>query len=229
VTLREYPNLEQRSDDWHQLRCGLVTASTIGKLVTPKTLKPASNDMSRSHTVRLATERITGQVEETFTSNDMWRGIVCEPIARDYYQLHYAPVDEFGMFIREQDGWKLGYSPDGLVGDDGLLEIKAPRPHNHVQTILDGNVPAEYMPQLQTALYVTRRAWIDFVSFAGGLPLFVLRVLPDERWFEAIEATVALTETNINKHLADWASLTADLHGTDPVDLDDFNKVELKL
>lgn len=229
MSLTEYPDVEQRSDEWLAMRCGIVTASTIGNLITPKTCKPADNPASRSHTIRLATERITGIVEDSFTSHDMWRGIVCEPIARDYYAKHFAPVSEYGMMIREQDGWRLGYSPDGIVGTDGLIEIKAPRPHNHVQTILTGSVPADYMPQLQTALYVSGRSWIDFVSFAGGLPLYVLRVLPDPRWFEAIEDTCALTEQNITKAITDWHSLTVDLPGTEPVDLDDLDRVELKL
>jgi len=222
MSLLTYPDLEQRSDEWIQLRCGLVTASTIGKLITAKTFKPANNDTSRAHTITLATERITGTVEESFTSNDMWRGIMLEPAARDYYRKHHAPVDEYGMIIREQDDWRLGWSPDGLVGDVGSIEIKCPRPHNHVATILTDTVPAEYMPQLQTALYVSGRSWIDYVSFASGLPLYVKRVWPDERWHAAIEVTVAQTETNIRKHITDWNVLTADLPGTDPVDLDDM-------
>jgi hypothetical protein len=90
----------------------------------------------------------------------------------------FAPVRESGFLIRREDTWTLGYSPDGLVGDDGLIEVKAPRPRQHLRTILSGEVPAYHMPQIQAGLLVTGREWIDFISYVGGMPLWVKRVSP---------------------------------------------------
>jgi hypothetical protein len=146
MTLTIHSDLVQRSDEWYAARCGLVTASAVGKLVTPKTVQPANNPDSRRLTLTLAAERIT--------------------------------EDKFGF--------KIGYSPDGLVGDDGLIEIKSRRPKTHLDTILAGQPPLECMAQLQCGLLVSGRDWIDYVSFCGGMPLWSCRITPDPKWFEAI-------------------------------------------
>lgn len=153
----------------------------------PLVIEVANNDTSRGLTKQLTAERITGFTDPTFTSDDMWRGIEDEPRARDLYSEHYAPVTEVGFMVRQEDGWTLGYSPDGLVGDDGLIEVKSRRQKKQLATVLADDVPAENMPQLQAALLVSGRAWIDYVSYAGGMALWVKRVFPDERWFKAIE------------------------------------------
>src|SRR5699024_982986 len=124
------PDLEQGSDEWLQQRCGMVTASVVGKLITTKTLKPADNDTSRGLTETLVAERITGHVEPTYVNDDMLRGIECEPLARDRYAECYAPVEQVGFMVQSFDnplGFDIGFSPDGLVGDSGLIEIKCPR------------------------------------------------------------------------------------------------------
>jgi hypothetical protein len=188
-------DVEQGSQEWLDLRCGLLTASTIGQLISPKTIKPANNDTSRALTTHLVAERITGYVEPTFVSADMERGNMDEPVARDLYSEHYAPAAEVGFMVRDNGAWnKLGYSPDGVVGEDGLIEIKSRRQKKQLATILANEVPLENMAQIQTGLLVSGRAWLDYVSFCGGMPLFVKRVLPDQRWFDAIEATAAQFE-----------------------------------
>src|SRR5690606_14766102 len=101
---------------------------------------------------------------------------------------HYAPVAEAGFMVRDDWGWRIGYSPDGLVGDDGLIEIKSRQPKRHLATILDDEIPAEDVPQIQCALLVSGRAWCDYFSFCGGMPMWVKRVYPDQRWFDAIVA-----------------------------------------
>lgn len=190
MSLREYTNLVQGSDEWLEARRGLVTASVVGKLITTKTIKPANNDVSRALTAQLVAERITGFIEPTYVSDDMMRGIEDEPIARNLYAERYAPVVEVGFLVLEDDDIAIGYSPDGLVGDDGLIEIKSRRAKTHLQTILSDEVPAANMAQLQCGLLVTGREWIDYVSYCGGMPLWVKRVFPDPRWFEAILAAV---------------------------------------
>lgn len=163
-------------------------------------IEPASNDASRGLTAMLAAERINGFNDDpSFTSDDMWRGVESEPIARSIYGEKYAPVTEVGFMVLERDGFKLGYSPDGLVGDDGLLEIKAPRAKGHLSTILAGYPPIEYMPQLQAGLLISGRKWIDYVSYHGGMPLWPHRVYPDARWFDAITKAARNFEANVTE------------------------------
>lgn len=188
ATLTVLPELMQGTDEWLEQRRGLITASTVGRLITTKTLKPASNPESRGLTSLLVAERITGWVDPLYVSDDMLRGVEDEPRARDKYVEHYAPVSEVGFMIRERDGVKIGYSPDGLVGDDGLIEIKSRRQKKHLETVLSGHPPIENMAQLQCGLLVSGREWIDYISYSGGMPLWVNRVYPDQRWFDAILA-----------------------------------------
>ncbi|MGX1809683.1 YqaJ viral recombinase family protein [Nocardia sp. NPDC055321] len=155
----------------------------------------ANNDTSRGLTALLVAERITGWTDPTFMSDDMMRGIEDEPRARDTYSEHYAPVQEVGFMVREYGGVQIGYSPDGLVGADGLIEVKSRRPKIHVEHVLSGRPPAEVMAQLQCGLLVTGRQWIDYISFSGGMALWVTRVYPDQRWFDALLAAVETFET----------------------------------
>lgn len=213
MTLTEYPDLLQGSDEWLEARRGLVTASVVGKLITARTVKPASNDDSRALTALLAAERITGWVEPTFTTSDMMRGVEDEPRARDLYAEHFAtaPVRESGFMVRDDWGFRIGYSPDGLVGEDGLIECKSRRPKGQLQTILANEVPPFNKAQLQCGLLVTGRAWIDYVSYAAGMPLFVKRELPDPRWFEAILAAVSQLEDTVAEMVRDFGEATKGL------------------
>lgn len=216
MTLHVLPDLMQGSAEWHDARRGIVTASAVGKLITP-TLKVADNDVSRGLTTTLAAERITGWSEDTPMTSDMWRGVESEPHARDHYSEHFARVTEVGFMRRDEDGWTLGYSPDGLVDDDGLIEIKSPRAKTHLRTVLAGEVPAYYMPQLQAGLLVTGRKWIDFVSYVGGMPLFTKRVLPDPAWFDAITAACQQFETTAAQMVAAYTQATTGLPATERV------------
>lgn len=212
-----YTDIEQGTDDWMQARCGILTASVIGKLITP-TLKLANNDTSRGVVETLVAERLTGRVDFTFPSADMRRGELDEPIARDLYANHYAPVEQVGFILRKQDGWRLGYSPDGLVGEDGLIEIKSRRPRIQMQTILAGTVPTGNRAQIQTGLFVTGRKWCDFISYSGGMHLYVERVRPDPAWFEVIEAAATEFENNATALAAQYRAATENLFNTEYVD-----------
>ncbi|CAA9242069.1 MAG: Phage protein [uncultured Arthrobacter sp.] len=225
MTLHIIPDLQQGTDAWHDARRGLITASVVGKLLTP-TLKVADNDTSRGITATLAAERICGWTEETGMTPDMWRGCESEPFAREVYAKHFAPVAEVGFMVREEDSWSLGYSPDGLVGDDGLIEIKAPRAKTHLKTILNDAVPDYNMAQLQAGLLVSGRDWIDFVSYCGGMPLFVKRVTPDPTWQQAIAEACISFEVDVAQLVADFEARVAGMPTTERID---FNRVELKL
>jgi putative phage-type endonuclease len=217
MTLHEFPDVVQGSDAWHSQRRGLVTASVVGKLLTP-TLKVADNDTSRALTATLAAERITGWTEESHMTPDMWRGVESEPIARDLYSAHYQQAVEVGFMRRDEDGWTLGYSPDGLVADDGLIEVKCPRAKTHLNTILANQVPYYYMAQCQAGLLVSGRKWLDFVSYVGGMPLFVKRVLPDPEWQDAIIVAVICFEQNVAASVADYEAATRGLPKTERLD-----------
>ena len=186
----------------------------------PPVYAPADNDTARGLIDHLAAERITGHVEDTYTSRDMERGILSEPFARDLYGGHHAEVVECGFMVREYEGFRLGYSPDGLVGDDGLIEIKAPRQRRELRTILNGEVPAEHMAQLQCGLLVSGRAWIDFISYCGGMPLWVKRVTPDPQWQAAILGAGERTERVIAETVDAFRAATIGLPIADLIDFD---------
>ena len=196
MSLQTFEALEQGSDEWLAARCGILTASVIGKLITPS-LKVADNDTSRGVMLTLAAERITGDVEYVHPTFDMQRGTDDEPVARELYDEYHAQVTEIGFMKRETERFTLGFSPDGLVDTDGLIEIKSRKPRIHLATILAGKPPAENMAQLMTGLYVSGRLWIDYVSFCPGLPLWVKRIHPDPAWFDAIEQAAEQFEANI--------------------------------
>ncbi len=217
MSLQELPNLVQGSQAWHDARRGLVTASVVGQLITPKTIKPAANDYSRGLTALLVSERITGWTETTYESFDMQRGVMDEPIVRGIYSEHFAPALETGFMVRDDWGWSIGYSPDGLVGDDGLIEVKSRKPKAHLATILADEVPIENMAQCQTGLLVSGRKWLDYVSFCGGLPLFVIRVLPDPRWAEAIIEAVEMFEMNAVEMIYAYNTAVAGLPATERI------------
>jgi hypothetical protein len=217
MTLRVHPELVQGTPEWLAARCGLVTASVVAKLLTP-TLKVADNDTSRGIVATLVTERLMGlSSDEVPVSSDMWRGIHSEPYARAAYAEHHAPVAEVGFMSRDDWGFAIGYSPDGLVGEDGLVEIKCPRAKNHLVTVIRDEVPAAHMAQLQTGLLVSGRSWIDFVSFFGGMPLYRKRVEPDPAWHEAILAAVTAFEAQAEELRAAWCEKSEGLPATDPI------------
>lgn len=217
--LTVFPEIEQGTEEWFDQRRGLVTASVVGKLLTP-TLKVADNDTSRGLIATLIAERITGHTEETPMTPDMWRGVEHEPYARDVYSAHYQQAECVGFMVREGDGWTLGYSPDGLVGTDGLIEVKCPRAKTHLKTILADEVPAYNYAQLQAGLLVSGRKWIDFISFYAGMPLFVKRVHPNPAWFDAITAACVSFEQQATQIVADYRTRVADMPKTERLDFE---------
>lgn len=218
MALTEYNDIEQGSDEWHDARRGIVTASTVGQLITPRTVKPASNDTSRALTMLLVAERITGFTDPTYTSDDMMRGHMDEPIARGLYSEHVAPVREVGFMTLEEPGFKLGYSPDGVVDEVGLIEVKSRRSKKHLATILADEVPLENMAQVQGGLLVTGREWLDYISYSGGMPMWIKRVYPDERWFAAIREAVKTFEATAAEMTDTYLKRVEGLPATERID-----------
>ena len=177
--------LIQGSDAWLAARRGLLTASEMARIITP-TLKVARNEKASAHLYELLAQRITGYVEPHYISDDMLRGQVDEIEARALYARHYAPVTEMGFITNDEWGFTIGYSPDGLVGEDGLIECKSRRQKFQAETIISRNVPEEYEIQMQTGMLVTGRRWCDFVSYCGGMPMVTIRVPADDAIQDAI-------------------------------------------
>jgi hypothetical protein len=207
VTITFHDSFDQGSEQWLAARCGLLTASEIKHIITP-TLKVANNDKSRAHVFEIAAQRITGYVEPHYISDDMLRGHVDEIEARALYAKHYAPVHEVGFVTNDEWGFTLGYSPDGMIGDDGLIEGKSRRQKYQVQTIASGTVPDEHVMQCQTGLLVTGREWLDFISYSGGLPMAVIRVEPDPAIHAAIIEAAATFERQVATVIADFHANT---------------------
>ncbi|WP_311257365.1 YqaJ viral recombinase family protein [Microbacterium sp. WCS2018Hpa-9] len=210
-----YATLVQGTEEWLQARRGLLTASNLGKHITPSTLKVADNETSRTLTMQLAAERITGHVEYVHPTADMQRGTDDEPFARAVYAEHFAPVEEIGFVTLEQDGYTIGYSPDGFVGDEGLVEIKSRKPEKHIAHVLDGKPPVYNMAQMQAGMFITGRKWCDYISFSAGLPLWPHRVFPDPRWFSAIEAAAKTFEINVANIIRNFNTATVGLPATE--------------
>lgn len=209
MTIRYYRDLVQGTDEWLAARRGLLTASELKLIITP-TFKPSSSATARAHLFDLLAQRITQHVEPKFITDDMLRGMNDEPEARALYAQHHALVEEVGFITRTFDdgrGFTLGYSPDGLVGADGLIEVKSRRPKFQIETILSGEMPDDYAVQVQAALLIAGRQWCDFVSYSGGLPLFVCRVERDPRAAAAILDACAEAEERMARMAEDFARL----------------------
>ena len=204
--IRYHNDLEQGSEAWLAARCGLLTASEMKLILTP-TLKMASNDKERAHVSELLAQRITRYVEPHYISDDMLRGHEDEIEARLLYAKTYAPVQEVGFITNDRWGFTLGYSPDALVGDDGLIECKSRRQRFQVQTIIEGEMPADYILQVQTGLLVSEREWCDFVSYSGGLPMMTVRVWPDDAVQAAIIEAAAAFEARVAEKLAAYEAV----------------------
>lgn len=189
--IRTYPDIIQGSDEWHALRCGILTASEMKHVITP-TLKIADNDKTRQHVWELAAQRISQYVEPTYIGDDMLRGWEDEILARaKYAEFTGQEVEEVGFMTNDKWGFTIGYSPDGsVVGHKSGIECKSRRQKYQVQTVVEWHrarvIPTDYAIQVQTGLLVSEWDWIDLVSYSGGLRMPIMRVYPDAKVHEAI-------------------------------------------
>ena len=193
-------NASQESADWMLSRAGKFTASRASDLMARTKTGPSA---SRANLVALlAVERLTGQPVETYQNTAMLRGIETEAEARDAYCFaRTVAVDECG-FIPHPSLPNTGCSPDGLIGDDGLLEIKCPASMaKHADALRSGSHAVEYRWQLQHQLLVTGRAWVDVASFdprfPDGLQLAVVRVERDEESIAALVAEIEKADAEV--------------------------------
>lgn len=185
--------MEQRTPEWFAARCGKVTASRIADVMArTKTGYGASR---ANYCAQLVVELMTGQPAESFTNAAMQWGTDTEPQARDAYSAHTGRlVEDAGFFVHPRID-RSGASPDGLVGDDGLLEVKCPNTATHIDTLLEKKPAQKYIYQMQWQMACANRAWCDFASFDPRMPerhqLFIVRVKRDDELIGQIEREVA--------------------------------------
>jgi putative phage-type endonuclease len=188
-----YLNIQQNTPEWLVERIGSVTASRVKDAVA--TLKKGGESAARaSYKLELLTEIITGRAAEHYVSQAMDFGIENEPLARGAYEIDRGVEVERIGYIRHPSIPRSGASPDGLVGEHGLVEFKVPTSTTHLSYLLAEEVPDEYLPQLNWQLACSGRAWVDFVSYDPRLPqefgLFIVRWHRDEKVIRELELAV---------------------------------------
>ena len=201
----------QGSADWFAARIGKVTASRLSDVMA--TIKSGEAAARANYRAELVAERLTGVQAESYTSPDMERGTEMEPFARAAYEAHrLVMVDQVG-FIDHPTIPNTGASPDGLVGDKGLLEIKVPKTATHIGYLTAGVVPSKYQPQMLWQMACTGREWCDFVSYEprlpGNLALFVVRFERDDKRIYEMESEVLLFLNEIEQTIDKLNKLAA--------------------
>ncbi|MFH1302646.1 MAG: lambda exonuclease family protein [Planctomycetota bacterium] len=183
---------EQGTPEWCTFRLGRVTASHFSDVLS-------TGSTRKTYMMKLLAERMTGEPLETFSTKWMEEGNETEPQARDYYaELNGVGVEQVGFIELGDD---IGCSPDGLVGDDGMVQIKCPFPSTHLGYILKGTLPSQYKAQVQGELWVADRQWSDFISFDARVksrPYWSVRVLRDETYIKELEAAVTKFADELN-------------------------------
>jgi hypothetical protein len=179
-------DVEQGTPEWKAARAGMPTASMF-----KDALAKGEGKTRRTYMLKLIGERLTGELSEGYSNGHMERGTEMEPEARDAYAWH-ADVEPVQVGFVVNDGLidlgPVGCSPDSMIGEAGLLEIKTKLPHIQCEVLLKGEVPTEHLKQIHGAIWVCEREWLDFVSYWPGLPTFIKRVYRDEKVIAELKA-----------------------------------------
>jgi len=185
-------DIEQNTEEWFAIRCGKVTASRIADIIA--TTKSGYSASRANYEAQLICEILTGKPAESFTNAAMAWGTETEPLARAQYELKTGNmVNQIGFVVYPKIE-QAGASPDGLVDNDGLIEIKCPNTSTHLDTLLSQKVPSKYITQMTWQMLCTGRKWCDFVSYDPRLPdnlqLFIQRIELDEEYGKKLESEV---------------------------------------
>ncbi len=204
--------IEQGTPEWHALRCGKVTASRVADIVAKTKTGPSA--LRANYMAELIAERLSGTVAASYTNAAMQHGTETEPEARNAYSFYKnVDVDLIG-FVDHPSIEMCGASPDGLVGNAGLVEIKCPNTATHIETLIGAAVPGKYATQMQWQMACTGRQWCDFVSYDPRLPermrLFVRRVERDEDRIAELAAEIVKFQGELDGKLAELAKLYPD-------------------
>lgn len=185
-------NIIQGTPEWFAVRVGKVTASRVADVVA-KT-KTGWGASRANYMAELIAERLTGEVAPSFTNAAMQWGTEMEPLARDAYEFRTDATVETVGFVAHPSILMSGASPDGLVGSDGLVEIKCPNTATHIDTLMGDSIASKYETQMQWQMACTGRKWCDFVSFDPRMPesmrLFIRRVNRDDKRISELESLV---------------------------------------
>lgn len=204
----EIINCTQGSPEWVQARLGIPTASEFAAILA-RGRGGAESRTRQSYLYKLAGERLTGEAMESITTIHMERGRLMEEEARSAYSFVCGHDCERVGFLRRG---RAGASPDALIGQDGLLEIKTKLPHLLIEALLKGEFPAEHKAQCQGQLWIAEREWIDLAVYWPGLPLFVTRVGRDEAYIRELTEAVAAFNDELDQVVArvsDWGRMEA--------------------
>lgn len=187
-------DFEQGSDAWFQARKGVPTASNFAAIIAK-----GEGKTRRSYLLKLAAEAITGELTEAYTNPHMERGKVMEDEARALYAFAQDVEPMPVGFMRRG---RAGCSPDSLVGDNGLLEVKTKLGHLQLDVLDKGKLPSEHVAQVQGQLWISGRQWCDFVSYWPRLPPFIVRVERDEKYIENLRQSVADFVAELDTYIA---------------------------
>jgi putative phage-type endonuclease len=204
--------MEQGTAEWHQIRLGKVTASRVADVMAKTKTGPSAS--RTNYMAQLLCERLTGTPADFFMNDAMRWGTEKEPEARLAYSFHHdADVTEIA-FVDHPTIAMSGASPDGLIGDDGLLEIKAPNTSTHLDTLLSGTIPGKYQSQMTWQLACCQRDWCDFVSYDPRLPehlrLFVKRFHRDDLRVAEMEEEVRTFLQELDEKIAALSALNGE-------------------
>lgn len=199
----------QGTPEWEQARCGRVTASRVADIIA-KT-KTGWGAAKAAYMGQLLAERLTGQPQDAFVTPAMRWGAECEDQARAAYE-YWTDQDVASVgFVAHPQIAMSGASPDGLVGDEGLVEIKCPTTVTHIDVLIGDEIPTKYLPQIQWQLACTGRAWCAFVCFDPRLPeslrIFIRRVHRDDSYISELEAQVGVFLHELDQRLLALARL----------------------
>jgi len=189
-------DVQQGSPEWFSARVGIPTSSNFDKIITTEG-KPSKQRIRSMY--QLAGERIIGKSEDGYKNDIMLRGQEREAEARELYELMTGKtVEQVGLCVTEGEA-VFGASPDGLIGNDGLLEIKCPIISTQVSYLLEGTLPKEYFQQLQGQLLVTGRKWVDFLSYYPAMKPLLIRVTPDKEFQKKLQVELELFCSELNE------------------------------
>ena len=183
---------EQESPEWFQIRLGKVTASRVSDVIAKTKSGWAAS--RANYMAQLVAERLTGQAQESYSSAAMQWGTENEPLARAAYEFRTDATVTPAWFIDHPNIAMTGASPDGLIGDVGLVEIKCPNTATHIETLMGQAIPGKYESQMLWQMACTGAKWCDFVSFDPRLPekmrLFVSRLQRDDKRIKELETEI---------------------------------------
>lgn len=215
--IKYYYDIVQGSDDWLRLKHGVLSASTLKNVITPSKLKVSKAAATKVFYDDVLSQRIDETIQPNYMSYDMMRGHEDEPYAVQQYEKEYGrKVKYCGFIINNELGFPLGFSPDGLIGDEGFLEVKSKIPKLQVKTILDhicgrsdSPIPDENMMQIQTGFFVSGRKWCDFISFCNGNQMMTVPVKPIPEYQKAIKEAAIHFESVLQENMKKYEEAAA--------------------